>query len=418
MVRVVVVSYNACDLTLACLRSILATEWSPERLETVLVDNASAEPVVARVRSELPAVRVIANASNLGFGAANNAALRDRRGIDYVALLNNDAVVEPGWLAPLVDALEGDTGLGAACPKILLSTRFLPVVVRSTTHRRGRGDPRPLGVRISDARVGDVEVWSGVKFRRGGWGAEANGEWTGGEAELLVPLPPGGAATGQLRLDSDVPTAVDVSAGAGSAHVDVDHDPAWFDVPLVGPPVDVVNSVGAGWTADGFGADRGYLEPDDGQYDQPQDVCAWSGAAVLLRGAYLDDAGLFDERLFLYYEDLDLAWRGRNRGWRYRYVPESVVRHVHSATALEASPQTRRLNERNRLLVLTRHGGYRRALRAIGAYLLVSASYTRRDIVAPILRGHRPDPHIVTLRLEALAGYARMVPRYLPRRAR
>ena len=136
MVRVVVVSYNACDLTLACLRSILATEWPPDRLETVLVDNASTEPVVARVRSELPAVRVITNESNLGFGAANNIALRDRREFDYLALVNNDAAVEPGWLAPLVDRWRRPR---ARCrlPQVLLGSRFLPVVLRSTTHRRG-----------------------------------------------------------------------------------------------------------------------------------------------------------------------------------------------------------------------------------------------------------------------------------------
>ena len=59
----------------------------------------------------------------------------------------------------------------------------------------------------------------------------------------------------------------------------------------------------------------------------------WCGAAVLLRRRYLEEVGRFDERLFMYAEDADLSWRGARRGWRYRYVPTSVVRHEHRASS-------------------------------------------------------------------------------------
>ena len=62
---------------------------------------------------------------------------------------------------------------------------------------------------------------------------------------------------------------------------------------------------------------------------------AWCGGGVLLRPRYLADVGLFDERFFLYYEDTDLSWRGRSRGWRYRYVPEAA-----------GAPHPRRLDRR------------------------------------------------------------------------
>ena len=77
---------------------------------------------------------------------------------------------------------------------------------------------------------------------------------------------------------------------------------------------------------------------------------AWSGGAVLLTTRYLADVGLFDEQLFLYYEDVDLSWRERERGWRTGTCPESVVRHVHSASTVEGSPRFDYYNERNRLL--------------------------------------------------------------------
>jgi GT2 family glycosyltransferase len=168
----------------------------------------------------------------------------------------------------------------------------------------------------------------------------------------------------------------------------------------------VINNVGNIVTGDGYGADRGYLERDHGQYDIPEYVFAWSGATVLLATSYLRDVGLFDEDLFLYYEDLDLAWRGRERGWRYKYVPGSVVRHVHSASSVEGSPLFDYYNERNRLLTLTRHADGRTTGKALVRFLLITASYARRDVVSPILRGEAPRPEIPLRRLKALGGYA------------
>ena len=78
---------------------------------------------------------------------------------------------------------------------------------------------------------------------------------------------------------------------------------------------------------------------------------------MLLRGAYLRDVGAFDERLFLYYEDLELSLRGSARGWRYRYEPASVVEHRVGSSTVGGGAEARaeRRKERNRLLVLARH---------------------------------------------------------------
>ncbi len=161
-------------------------------------------------------------------------------------------------------------------------------------------------------------------------------------------------------------------------------------MPVAGEPVDIVNNVGSQVFDDGFGADRGYLEPDTGQYDEPADVFAWCGGSVLLRPAYLADVGLFDERFFLYYEDTDLSWRGLSRGWRYRYVPEAVVRHMHAASTGEGSPTFQHYAERNRLVMLAKNAPAAMALRTRpGGYALVTASYARRDVVRP---GARPAP--------------------------
>jgi len=417
-VRVVVLDYDGGDLTVDCLDSLLATDWPRDRLEIVLVDNGSRRPVTERIGELPPQVRIVRSAVNRGFAGGNDLALRDLAGLDYAALVNNDVTVEPDWLAPLVAELERDAALGAACPKILFAGRFATLELEAETHRRGRGDRRDLGVRLSGARVDGRDAWrAALLVPSGCWGPEPDlpdepgFEWTAARAEVLMPLGGGQPShTGALRLGADRPTPVRLTSdGVRRDHV-VRRGVDWYEAPLAGPPVDVVNNVGTELVADGYGADRGYLERDEGQYERPEDVFAWCGAAVVLRAGYLADAGLLDERLFLYAEDLELAWRGARRGWRYRYVPESVVRHVHSATSVDGSVLAQHYKERNHLAVLTRHGSWSLLARALVRYLLVTASYARRDIVLAPLRGERPRSEIVGRRLRAFAAYLRLAP--------
>ena len=276
---------------------------------------------------------------------------------------------------------------------------------------------------MSGARVGGDDVIDQTQLVRGFWGPEpavgddprAPSQWTRERAVLRVPVAPGEPPPPiELLLESESPRSATLRSGDHEVSVALGPTPTWCRAPEGAAPIDVVNSAGALLTADGYGADRGYLEPDDGRFDQPADVFAWSGATVLLSTPYLRDVGVFDERLFLYYEDLELSWRGQARGWRYRYTPASVVRHVHSATIGEHSGLARYQNERNRLLVLARHGDGRDARRAATRSLLVTASYARRDIVSPMLRGTRPqhDDRRATASVRS-GGIARRLPSML-----
>jgi hypothetical protein len=222
-----------------------------------------------------------------------------------------------------------------------------------------------------------------------------------------VRLPVSGISrsSAELRVASDAPKTARVASGEAVDHLEVPTAPDWRATPLSGPPLTIINNVGSILTDDWYGADRGYLCRDDGQFDETEEVFAWCGAGVLLRRAHLDDIGLFDERLFLYYEDLELAWRGQARGWRYRYVPEAVVHHLHAASTVEGSPSKERFNERNRLLVLTRHARAGVVWRAIGRFVLTTGSYARRDVVARVLSGRRPSTVTLRRRLRVLAAF-------------
>jgi len=415
LVHVVVLDYDGGELTLECLRSVLASKWPANRLRVVLVDNASSAPVIETVARELPAVEIVRNDHNRGFAGGVNAGLRRRRDADFVALVNNDATVDPGWLAPLVTTLASDARIGAACPKILFADDAVEIELTGPTHRPGRGDGRELGVRCSGARVDGVDVWHRAQLVSGFWGdepmppAEAGGQWTGAVARLRLPVT-GTAPHLELRLAASEPLTVTATSGTRSTALAVATEPAWHAIASDATPRPVVNNVGTELAADGYARDRGWLEVDAGQYDDPADVDAWCGGAVLLRREYLDDVGELDEALFLYYEDVELSLRGAARGWRYRTAPQSLVRHVHSATATDRSPFAAHYNERNRLLVTTRHAGTSRTVGAVGRYLVITGSYAKRDIVAPLLRGGRARPEIAERRLRAFGAYLRGAP--------
>ena len=424
-VRVVVVNYNGGDLTLRCLESARRTDWPPESLETVLVDNGSSDGVASRVRELMPDVEVIDSGANRGFAGGCNLAMADLDGADYVALLNNDATVDPGWLGPLVAALEADPSIGAASAKILFADWFVDIGLESTTAVRGLGDRRALGVRLSGVRVDGRDAFGVTQLVEGFWGLEHDHDgseacqWSAGRALLRVPVPHDGPVPEcRVRLDADRARTVVLTSGPHRVEHRVTSEPTWYPVPLGDERIRVVNNVGSVLLEAGYGADRGYLERDRGQFDRVEEVFAWCGAAVLLSRRYLEAVGLFDDRFFLYYEDFDLSWRGRAQGWRYVYVPESVVYHVHSASSVVGSRLFAHFTERNRLLTLTRNAPLGLACRQAGRHLLITGSYARRDILSPLAHTRRPVGETVFRRLRSFAAYLRLLPSTLADRRR
>ncbi|MGH8889667.1 MAG: glycosyltransferase family 2 protein, partial [Acidothermaceae bacterium] len=115
-----------------------------------------------------------------------------------------------------------------------------------------------------------------------------------------------------------------------------------------------INNTGVLVAPDGYGRDRGFGEPDDGRYGVPEDVFAFSGTAAAIRVAAARSVGSFDASFFLYYEDTDLSWRLQLAGWRMRYAPSAVVRHLHAASSDVRSAAFAFYNERNRLLMLVK----------------------------------------------------------------
>jgi GT2 family glycosyltransferase len=114
-ISIVVVNWNRKILLRACLFS-LARQTVPA--ETIVVDNGSTDGSADMAEREFGA-RVVRNAENRGFCAANNQGIAIARG-RYIALLNNDAEAEPNWLESLHGACSRHPDVGMAASKILV----------------------------------------------------------------------------------------------------------------------------------------------------------------------------------------------------------------------------------------------------------------------------------------------------------
>jgi GT2 family glycosyltransferase len=109
---------------------------------------------------------------------------------------------------------------------------------------------------------------------------------------------------------------------------------------------------------------------------QEEDVMGCTGAAAFHRRAMLLDVAengqVLDERLFAFYDDLDLSWRAQLRGWRCRFVPSLALTHrragrnaVRPTLARRGRARDQRITLRNRLLVLLKCERGRDALAAL-----------------------------------------------------
>ncbi|HEY5148456.1 MAG TPA: glycosyltransferase [Mycobacterium sp.] len=72
--------------------------------------------------------------------------------------------------------------------------------------------------------------------------------------------------------------------------------------------------------------------PDTGDFDEPRNILFATGAAMFVRADVFEGAGGFDERYFMFYEDVDLGWRLNLLGWKVRYEPASLAFHKHHAS--------------------------------------------------------------------------------------
>ncbi len=231
--HVIIVNWNGGPLAVDSARSV-AQQSLPTTLW--LVDNASQDGSCEAVAQACPSTRVIRNASNLGFAAGNNQALRAAGDADYVFLINNDVVLPNRHsLADVIDYLRTHPEVQGACGRY---------------------------------------------------------EYPSGEFQ---------------RFYNRLPTALNLAAVHGAGRY--------------------CRSLRLGR------ATRDYFMLDD-DFTVPMTIEQPAFACVLMRGENLRLVGLLDEQFPIFFNDVDICWRWREKGYVWQYLPDwRIVHHKSQSTS-------------------------------------------------------------------------------------
>jgi N-acetylglucosaminyl-diphospho-decaprenol L-rhamnosyltransferase len=226
---IIIVSYESRTTIGACLTSIRDHAGCP--VETIVVDNASADDTAGYVREAFPEIHLLPQSTNRGFAAGCNigASVAAR---PYLLFLNPDTELLPGALPELMRFMEGTPRVAAAGPRLI--------------------------------------------------------------------FPDGGAQDGAFRYPTLLMT--------------------WLE--FFPRPGRLIHSRLNGRVS--------ALEGKPVAIDHPL------GACMLVRRAAWEDVGPFDERFFLYCEEVDWSMRAKSHGWQIMHVPTATVVHHGGVSAASA----------------------------------------------------------------------------------
>lgn len=369
-ISIVTLNYNGKQFLEDFFNSAKEVDYPKDGYEIIMVDNKSTDGSVRFVEENFPEVKIINAEANLGFGKGNNLGIKAAKG-GLVYLLNNDTVLTKESLKGIVKCFnkwDKKTKVGAINAKLVMIDSYLPLLIEEAhfsdyTLPKGAEptNTHPLVISQETKSTFYEKVQLPISHEY--------------EDSLRVKL-----ELKKFRKDSFV-----IKLGGEVLHKGqfkslsqgktIDLELSKKDVAK--HKTDLIQNAGNMYFRDGSGRDRGviiykhkqYFEEDKGQYDDSELIKGFCGAGVLLNKKALDKVGYFDPDFFLYYEDSDLSFRLREGGWKIAYCPESVVRHIHSATNKEWSDFFIYHAEKGKLLFLAKHWPRALALKEWVKYL-------------------------------------------------
>jgi len=251
----------------------------------------------------------------------NNVAIQIARG-EFIILLNNDTLPTPSWLEYMVKVALSDQQAGMVSGHLVMFYDQLELEIKTDTFSQ-EDDQKSFRWCKENATLG-IPVPHGTK------------EWS---LSIVIAAPrPDNRVVNVEVFNQNALLATWAISGSYPL-------PYQLMIPSEyrtrAKPLE--QNTGSIIFRNGQSRDRGttvrdsevFFEDNIGRYSQIEEVFAGNGANLLLTRQMLGDVGIFDDDFFMYYEDTDLSWRTRLRGWKVLYAPDAVVRHIHCGTTKE-----------------------------------------------------------------------------------
>ncbi len=286
----VLLHYRDVANTKACIDSLCAmVPVADLQLSIYVIDNNSPDPFPSETISHKNArIYIVRNTENLGYTGGMNSgivrALKD--GSEYVAVLNNDTIIDKHFLTAVAAFIREKRPMGILVPKIY----FYP---GSEFHYE----------RYKEAERGKV-IW-----------------YAGGIID-------------------------------------------WDNV---------------------LASHNGVDEVDTGQFAEVSETTFATGCCIIFPKEILDQVGMFDDRYYLYYEDIDLSMRIKRAGYRLYFIPDAIMWHKNAkSSGGSGSLLQEYFITRNRMLFAMKYAPYRAKLAILRegfSYLFRGRTWQKRAVV-------------------------------------
>ncbi len=329
------------------LKSVVELNYPADRYEIIIVDNDSKDKsrqILESFAASHKNVRLIFLNKNLGFARGNNIGIKRAKG-EYVALLNNDCVVEKNWLRELVNTAGGDSKIFAVSSKILIYPKYLDLNITI--------DPS-ISFIYSSLQKSNLYQFNTRRIYLNIIKKET-------QCYMQVPFDSVNDQSVELQFVFNIKDErgknLDELINFPDRNASVIDSTRNKDEIVYSVRINLLNQITKNRTVskiqnagiipfhDGYARDIGaiisdsnsFYEYDQGQYDQEIEIYAFCGAAVLLNKNILEKIGYLDESFFMYYEDVEISERARLNGYKIYYSPKAGVRHIHALSSSEGS---------------------------------------------------------------------------------
>ncbi len=149
-VNLFVLNWNGRDLTLDCLSSLEKITYP--NVKVYVIDNGSSDNSVTAIRNQFPDYEIIELPENYGFARGNNAGFElVKQKADYTIFLNNDTIVDPNFVEPLINAMESNSTVKQSTPKIFYADNLDSIWFGGGKVNLWAGWIRHLGIRQKDS---------------------------------------------------------------------------------------------------------------------------------------------------------------------------------------------------------------------------------------------------------------------------